>query len=120
MIDHAFATRFVSDWIGAWNAHDLDRILAHYVDDFEMSSPLIVEMGAEPTGTLEGKAAVGAYWGAALDAYPDLRFEHVATFVGVDSVLLQFRWSGGMRAEMFLFGEDGKVERAYAHHAEGR
>jgi len=120
MIDNAFATRFVSDWIGAWNAHDLDRILAHYVDDFEMSSPLIPDTGAEPTGTLKGKAAVGTYWGTALGAYPDLRFEHLATFIGVDSVLLQFRWSGGVQAELFLFGADGKVERAYAHHAAER
>ena len=36
-----FAERFATDWIAAWNSHDLDRVLTHYEDDFEMSSPLI-------------------------------------------------------------------------------
>jgi ketosteroid isomerase-like protein len=39
--------RFASDWIAAWNSHDLDRILAHYEDDFEMTSPLIVALVGE-------------------------------------------------------------------------
>jgi ketosteroid isomerase-like protein len=31
MIDAAFAQRFAADWIAAWNRHDLDAILAHYL-----------------------------------------------------------------------------------------
>ena len=42
-----FAELFASDWIAAWNSHDLDRILAHYEDDFEMTSPLIVALVGE-------------------------------------------------------------------------
>lgn len=38
VIDPAFARRFAADWIAAWNRHDLDAILAHYTDDFEMRS----------------------------------------------------------------------------------
>jgi len=25
------------EWIAAWNAHDLERILAHYADDVELT-----------------------------------------------------------------------------------
>jgi len=117
MIDKRFAHSFVHDWIESWNSHDLDRILSHYVDDFEMTSPIIVEMAGEPSGTLRGKAAIGAYWAKALAAFPDLHFDHVATFSGVDSIALQFRWAGGPATEVFLFGPDQKVVRAYAHHA---
>jgi hypothetical protein len=53
-VDRAFAERFAADWIDAWNAHDLGRVLLHYVDDFEMSSPLIIQIADEPTGTLRG------------------------------------------------------------------
>jgi hypothetical protein len=116
MIDQAFAKQFVNGWIDSWNSHDLDRILSHYVDDFEMSSPIIVEMAGEPSGTLAGKAAVGAYWAKALAKFPDLHFDHVATFVGVGSITLLFKWAGGVAAEVFLFGPDRKVVRAYAHH----
>ena len=31
-----FVHRFAAEWIAAWNSHDLERILAHYTDDFEM------------------------------------------------------------------------------------
>lgn len=29
-------TDFAHEWIAAWNAHDLERILAHYADDVEL------------------------------------------------------------------------------------
>ena len=37
--DRPASRRFAAEWIEAWNAHDLERILAHYADDFEMASP---------------------------------------------------------------------------------
>lgn len=51
-MDKGFAERFAADWIDSWNAHDLDRVLSHYADDFEMSSPVIIQVVAEPSGTL--------------------------------------------------------------------
>ena len=42
-IDQAFAERFAAEWVEAWNAHDLERVLSHYAEDFEMSSPYIVQ-----------------------------------------------------------------------------
>ena len=41
MITRGQAEKFARDWIESWNAHDLDRILAHYTAGFEMSSPYI-------------------------------------------------------------------------------
>ena len=38
MMENGFAERFANVWIAAWNSHDLERILAHYEDEFEMSS----------------------------------------------------------------------------------
>ena len=31
-----FADQFARAWMEAWNAHDLDRVLAHYEEDFEL------------------------------------------------------------------------------------
>lgn len=66
MIEKAFVDHFAADWIDSWNKHDLGRILSHYADDFEMSSPVIVKVVGEPSGTLKGKEAVGAYWASGL------------------------------------------------------
>ncbi|MBI1173637.1 MAG: nuclear transport factor 2 family protein [Sideroxydans sp.] len=117
MIDKAYAEHFASDWIAAWNAHDLDRILAHYADDFEMSSPVIIKLAGEPSGTLQGKQAVGAYWARALQLYPDLHFRLLATLVGVNSITLHYDGVRGPAAEVFHFNRAGKVTHAYAHYA---
>jgi hypothetical protein len=58
MIDPTWAQQFAEEWIAAWNSHDLERILAHYTDDFEIPSPLIVERMNEPSGTLKGKTCL--------------------------------------------------------------
>lgn len=116
VIDPAFARRFAADWIDAWNRHDLDAILAHYTDDFEMRSPLIAQFAGEPSGRLGGKAAVGAYWATALQRLPDLRFTLLDVLVGVDSLLLHYRGPRGPAAECFEFGDDGRVIRAAAHY----
>ncbi|MBI2782496.1 MAG: nuclear transport factor 2 family protein [Gammaproteobacteria bacterium] len=117
MIDADFAAHFAADWIAAWNAHDLDRILAHYSDDFEMSSPVIVQIAGEPSGRLKGKAAVGAYWAQALALIPELHFELVTTLLGVDSVTLYYKGARGLAAEVFFFDPERKVARACAHYA---
>ena len=116
-MDKAFAERFAADWIESWNAHDLGRILSHYADDFEMSSPFIIQIAGEPSGTLKGKEAVGAYWSKALSLIPDLRFELVTTLIGVNSITLYYKGARGLSAEVFHFGPDQKVSRAYAHYA---
>jgi len=117
-MDDAFAQRFAKDWIEAWNAHDLDRVLAHYADGFEMSSPFIVQLGGEPSGTLRGKDAVRAYWTRALELMPRLRFELVSVLAGVSSVTLYYRGARGrLAAEVFHFDAARRVTKAFAHYA---
>ena len=116
-MDKTFAEHFAADWMDAWNAHDLNRVLSHYADDFEMSSPVIVQMAHEPSGTLRGKAAVRAYWKKALELMPDLHFELISVLVGVTSITLYYKGAHGrLAAEVFHFGAEQKVSRAFAHY----
>jgi hypothetical protein len=117
MITREFAEHFAQDWIAAWNNHDLAGILSHYAEDFEMTSPFIVQIALEPSGRLQGKAAVGVYWKKALALIPDLQFELVATLIGLDSITLYYQGARGMAAEVFHFNADNKVARAFAHYA---
>ncbi|MFA5923738.1 MAG: nuclear transport factor 2 family protein [Methylococcaceae bacterium] len=117
-MDNTFAGHFANDWIDSWNSHDLQRILSHYADDFEMSSPKIIQLANEPTGTLRGKAAVGAYWAKALQLIPDLHFELITTLVGVNSITLYYQGAQGhLAAEVFHFSQDQKVIKAFAHYS---
>ncbi len=110
------AEDFADDWISAWNAHDLERILSHYEDDFEMSSPVIVEAMNEPSGTLKGKQAISEYWSRALEKYPDLVFEKRHVLLGANSVTIIYNGVRGLSAEVFHFSGTGKVSSAYAHY----
>ena len=112
-----FATRFAREWIAAWNAHDLERILAHYTDDFEMSSPVIVDLMGEPSGMLKGKSAIRDYWSKALARLPDLHFELLDVYAGAASVVIHYNGPRGASAEGFWFDAEGKVYKAAAHYA---
>ena len=74
VIDRAFAETVAGEWIAAWNAHDVERVLCHYADDIEMASPYIRLIAGEPSGILRGKDALRAYWSAALKRLPNLHF----------------------------------------------
>jgi hypothetical protein len=85
MITREFADKFTQEWIASWNSRDLERILSHYTDDFEMSSPYIAEIAGESSGVLKGKAGVAAYWAKGLERMPTLHFELHSSLVGAES-----------------------------------
>ena len=109
--------KFAAEWIETWNSHDLDRILDHYTDDVEVTTPMIkVALGIDD-GTLKGKDAVGNYWKAALEKIPDLHFELVAATQGVDSIALYYKSvMDKMAVEVMCFDENGKVSKMVAHY----
>ncbi|MFP5460952.1 MAG: nuclear transport factor 2 family protein [Gammaproteobacteria bacterium] len=116
MLTREFAESFAREWIEAWNSHDLERILSHYAEDFTMASPRIAVVAGEPSGVLRGRQEVGAYWRKALALAPELRFEHVATLVGAESIVIHYRGVRGPAAEVFFFDASGRVTRAAAHY----
>lgn len=56
------------EWIAAWNSRDLERVLALYAEDAEMTSDKIQALGFDSAGTLAGKAKIRIYWGKSADA----------------------------------------------------
>lgn len=119
MLTQEFAKNFAHDWIESWNLHDLQRILSHYTDDFEMSSPLIAITANEPTGVLKGKEAISNYWSKALAKFVDLKFELEEVYVGAVSIVITYKnlARGVNAAEVFYFNEEGKVYRASGNYA---
>lgn len=109
--------KFTTEWIESWNSHDLDRILSHYTDDIEITSPMIkVTLGID-TGTLQGKASVREYWKAALRKIPNLHFELVEYAYGIDSIAIYYKSVlNKMAIEVMFFAPDGKVSEVIAHY----
>lgn len=117
MISKEFAIEFAKEWIESWNSHDLQRILSHYHQDFVMSSPKISAIANEASGVLHGKDRVAAYWSKALSLLPDLKFRHISTFTGSDSLVIYYEGVSGLATEVFFFNEQGLVVKAAANYA---
>jgi len=120
MPDHHPPARMATlgrNWIAAWNAHDLDRVLALYADDFEMTSDRIPALGFDASGTLRGKENVRAYWSKALTLIPNLHFELIDTYVSPDSVVVFYQNERGKRiCEYLRVDAEGKITQGSANH----
>ncbi len=107
---------FAERWIAAWNARDIEAVLTDYSDDVVFTSPTAARFIPESGGMIRGKDALRDYWQVALHANPDLQFELVAVYVGVDTVLLHYRNQvGGLVSEVLTF-RDGLVAVGHATH----
>jgi ketosteroid isomerase-like protein len=90
-MDTKRATELATAWASAWNAHDLDEILSHFADDIVFTSPVAAQLVAGSNGVIEGKQALRHYWEQGLRLIPDLHFEVVGVYVGVNVMVINYR-----------------------------
>lgn len=110
-MEHAAAHAFTDQWVRAWNAHDVEGVLAHFADDVVFTSPVAARMFPESGGVVRGKEMLREYWSSALPRIPDLHFEIVASYVGVDTLVINYRnQRGGLVNEVLVFEGDLVVE----------
>ena len=109
---------FAERWIEAWNSRDIEAVLTHYADDVIFTSPTAARFVPESGGTVRGKDALRSYWTVALQANPELRFELIDVYVGVNTVVLHYRNQlTGMVNEVLTF-RDGVVVSGHATHVQ--
>ena len=111
------AQEFAASWYAAWNAHDIDRIMAHYAPGIEHSSPFIKRYNGTDDTSLRGAPAVRDYFARALVRNPTLRFDPLHLTIGLESVILIYRrMTGDLAAELFGFDAAGKIVRSISHY----
>jgi hypothetical protein len=112
-MDHSAASAFVADWAQAWNEHDLERLLSHFTDDVVFTSPVAVHLlGGD--GSVHGKDALREYWRIGLERIPDLHFEVLDTFAGVETIVIRYRNQiGGVVSEVLIFDGHGLVREGH-------
>ncbi|MDA1098046.1 MAG: nuclear transport factor 2 family protein [Proteobacteria bacterium] len=117
MIELAEAERIAADWIDAWNAHDLDRVMAHYADDLVFVSPLIVARTGRKDGTIRSKSELADYFAASLGPGSLLRFELIAVCAGVSSISLHYQNHRQEDVvETKVLDADGRAVQVFVHH----
>lgn len=52
MLNKVWAIDFAKEWIDSWSTLNLERVLSHYAEDFEMNSPFIISFTGKPSGML--------------------------------------------------------------------
>jgi hypothetical protein len=111
------AWKLANQWVSAWNAHDLDSIMAHYEDQVELTSPVAAKLLGKPDGRVIGKANLRAYFQRGLEAYPELQFRLEDVLWGLNSVVLYYANQKGTRtAEFMELSAVGKVARVVANY----
>jgi ketosteroid isomerase-like protein len=93
--------RFVQGWIDAWNRRDVEAVVDLFSDHVEFTSP--VAQTVVRRGTIEGKAALRAYWEEALRHRKTMHFT-------LDHLI----WDSARRelAIVFMRDVDGERRRA--------
>ena len=106
LMDDAQARAFAERWVKDWNARDIEALLGHFTDDIVFTSPVAVRLlGGD--GIIRGKQALRDYWTEGIRALPDLHFEVLALYVGVDTLVINYRnQAGGLVCEVRTFDGD--------------
>ncbi len=117
MMTQQLANEFAKQWIDAWNSHDLDRIMAHYAEEVEFYSPMIVSLGANNDGRTLGKTLLRLYFDKGLNAYPELNFKLHYVFYGINSLVIQYESvNGKLAAELIKLDPASKAVYVTCHY----
>ena len=101
---------FSSAWEAAWNAHDLDAVLAHFADKVVFYSPYAAQVLPDTGGVLRGKGELYRYWAEGLRLLPDLHFTVEGVHAGVSSLVLHYRNQRDVLVdEVLIFDDAGLV-----------
>lgn len=110
---------FVEQWVQGWNAHDLDRIMAHYAPDVVFTSPLAARIVPGCDGVIRGRSALRAYWTEGLRLIPDLHFEVLSFSLGVDVIVINYRNQVGRLTYEVLEFDGPLVTRGHGTYVGG-
>jgi hypothetical protein len=112
---------FSDQWVRAWNAHDVEAVLAHFHDDVVFTSPVAADFLPETAGRIRGKPALRHYWTQALQRIPNLQFVVEGVYRGIDTIVIAYRnQDDGRVSEVLRFNDDLVFEGHATYIVSGR
>jgi hypothetical protein len=119
MIDKEKLKKAAQRWMNAWNDRNMEKVMAHYVDDAIFYSPTVVSRWNTPDGKLKGRAAIEKHFRKALEEVPDMHFEFHAILYGTEGVILVYkRETGALAADLVLFNNEGRVKEVRCYYGQ--
>ncbi|HJX32923.1 MAG TPA: nuclear transport factor 2 family protein, partial [Solirubrobacterales bacterium] len=102
-------------WLEAWNAHDLDEIVACYAEDVDYAVPAAAA-GREDR-RLSSREELREHFARGLELAPNLAFDEESLLIGPAGYALLYRREDGHRAiEAVELDESGLVARARVYY----
>jgi ketosteroid isomerase-like protein len=83
-------TLIAQRWFAAFNAHDLEALLALYHDNAEHYSPKLKVRRPETNGLVRGKSALRDWWQDAFDRLPSLQYEVLKLTADDEQVFMEY------------------------------
>jgi SnoaL-like domain len=105
-------------WIAAWNARDLGRIMDHYASDVEFEANTVVRRWQKADGKLRGLAELREHFRLGLELVPNLHFELEDMFSAPRGYAVLYRRENGNRVlDVVELDDEGKARRVKAFYA---
>ena len=77
-------------WFDAFNAHNLEKLLALYADDAQHYSPKLRVRLPDTMGLIIGKAALRYWWQDSFDRLPSLKYEPTRFIADESFVFMEY------------------------------
>ncbi len=107
-------------WLAAFNAWDVDALVALYAEDATHTSPKIRALHPDTGGKLVGRAAMSAWWRESNARLPGLRYALTALTANEDRVFVEYTRHAPNQpdmpvAEVFDI-RDGRIVASRVYH----
>lgn len=110
--------RHADSWLAAWNAHDLDAIMACYSEDVEFVASTVIQRWGRNDGRLQGKTELRHHFELGLELAPDLTFTEEAFLANpVGYALVYLRENDNRVLDVVELNADGLAARVQAFYA---
>lgn len=107
----------VDDWIDAWNARDLDRIMGHYADSVVFEANTVVRRWDRPDGRLRGIGELREHFRRGLELAPSIHFELEEVFSAPSGYAALYRRDNGNRVlDVVELNDEGKAQQVKAYY----
>jgi ketosteroid isomerase-like protein len=104
-------------WLAAWNAHDLDAIMAGYAEDVEFVASTVVGRWGRPDGRLVGRADLRRHFALGLELVPQLTMVEEQLLTAPDGyALLYVRENGNRALDAVQLDPAGRARRVHAYY----
>jgi 8-oxo-dGTP diphosphatase len=108
------------EWLDAFNARDLDRLVGLYAEDAVHTSPKLRDREPSTMGEIRGKDALRRWWNDAMTRLPTLRYEAQHLVHSGDRVFMEYMRSVAGEAPMsvaeVLVARNGRIIASHVYH----